>query len=145
MFPNGKIQRTPVRRYRCLGPHKKPSRIIKTELFCKIIAVAGERFRRWPQRYENKIPNELATGRMPVFATPFEGAIPGIELCGFRQGAEHSAQGPSGPPKWRRTSSKKRCIAKPAASPTPYSRKLLLCMSLLYDGSGGPGIVAHRG
>src|ERR1700704_2577023 len=145
MFPNGKIQRTPVRRYRCLGPHKKRSRITQTELFCKIIAGAGERFRRWPQRYEKKIPNELAPRRMPVCATPFEGAIPGIELCGFRQGAEHSPQGRSRLPKGRRTSRKKRCIAKLAAISTRHRGVCKLLRGLLQDGSGGPGIVAHRG
>src|SRR6266566_2190064 len=116
-----------------------------TEQFCKIIAVAGERLRRWPQCYENKIRNELATGRIPVFASPFEGAIPGIELRGFRQGTEHSTQGPSRFPKGRRTSRKKRCSPKRAAISTRHCGICELLRGLLQDGSGGLEIVAHRG
>src|SRR5882762_4924453 len=131
---NGKIQQTPVRKYRCLGPHTKHSRVSHMELFCKIIAVAGERLRRWPQCDENKIANELATGRMLVFASPFEGAIPEIELCGFRQGTKHSTQGLSRLPKGHRTSRKKRCSAKLAAISTRHRGICELLRGLLQDG-----------
>jgi hypothetical protein len=52
------------------------SRVSHTEPFCKIIAVVGEPLRRWPGRYENKTPNVLAVGHLPVFASPFVGPIP---------------------------------------------------------------------
>jgi hypothetical protein len=57
---------------------------------CKIIATTGEQFRRWLEGYENKGPDKLAAPRMHVRAAPFECAIPTIQLCGFRQGTEHS-------------------------------------------------------